>query len=65
VLGVAASRLDLSPTLILVLWPFSVVGPAKPVGFSDKIWAALEFGSNFVLYGVAGVFIELLFGTGS
>jgi hypothetical protein len=47
-----------SPGILLALWPPSVVGIADPTSQSDKIlFAIIEFGGNFVLYGVVGTFI--------
>ena len=50
------------PTILLVLWPPSLVGLANPSTLSDKILVALfEFGGNFILYGAVGTLIGLCF----
>jgi hypothetical protein len=59
-LATLAGSLQLNPRLLLVLWPISVIGLAEPSGLTDKIiFGALEFGGNFVLYGVIGILIAI------
>jgi uncharacterized membrane protein len=51
-----------SPTVLLALWPPSIVGVADPTNLSDKIiFAIIEFGGNFLLYGIIGTLIGLSF----
>lgn len=53
-----ASRGVLSPGLLLALWPSSIVGLADPTTLSDKILVAVvEFGGNFLWYGLVGTVI--------
>jgi hypothetical protein len=55
VLGEVASHRSLDPTLVLTLWPFSIVGIADPTGFwNQALFAVIEFGGNFLLYGIVG-----------
>ncbi len=59
-LATLAGSHQLNPRLLLVLWPISVIGLAEPSGLTDKIiFGALEFGGNFVLYGVIGILIAI------
>lgn len=52
-----ASRHDISPKLLL-LWPLSILGLAEPSTLSGSvILTMVEFGGNFVLYGIVGTFI--------
>jgi len=54
-LGMIASHRSLSPKLLLTLWPPSIIGIADPSTLSDKIlFAVIEFGGNFLLYGIVG-----------
>jgi hypothetical protein len=60
-LAVIAAYYSVSPTLLLILWPVSIVGLANPSGVSEKIiFGVIEFGGNLVLYGVIGFLIALL-----
>jgi hypothetical protein len=53
-----------SVTVFLVLWPFSIAGIVDPTTWSDKIIVGtLEFGGNFILYRVIGLFIRLSTGS--
>jgi hypothetical protein len=62
VLGFMAPYRVVSPRILLVLWPFSIIGLADPSELSHKIiFAAVEFGGNFILYGVIGTMIGLCF----
>jgi hypothetical protein len=55
--AVGTSRI-VSPSILLTLWPPSIFGIAEPTTPSDKIvLAIIEFGGNFVLYGVVGTLI--------
>jgi hypothetical protein len=60
-LAVIAMSYSVNPTLLLVLWPVSIVGLANPSAGSEKIiFGIVEFGGNFILYGVIGFLIALL-----
>jgi hypothetical protein len=57
-LATAASHYELSPTLLLALWPFSIIGLAEPSTLSDKIFVTIfEFGGNFILYALLGTIV--------
>ncbi|HEY4899861.1 MAG TPA: hypothetical protein VIH91_03470 [Terriglobales bacterium] len=44
-----------SPAVVFVLWPASIVGLSNPTGFFDKLVAILlMYGGNFLLYGFFG-----------
>ncbi|PYU42882.1 MAG: hypothetical protein DMG56_05960 [Acidobacteria bacterium] len=61
-LGFMAPYRLVSQRILLVLWPFSIIGLADPSEFSHKIiFAAVEFGGNFILYGAIGTLIGLCF----
>jgi hypothetical protein len=50
------------PGAFLVLWPSSIIGMADPANAWDKfLIAAVEFGGNFVLYGIIGSLLALCF----
>ena len=50
------------PGVLLVLWPSSIVGMADPANVWDKfLIATVEFGGNFVLYGIVGSLLALCF----
>jgi hypothetical protein len=54
-LGTIASHWVLNPKLLFALWPSSIIGLADPSALSDKIlFAVVEFGGNFLLYGILG-----------
>jgi hypothetical protein len=55
VLGIIASHQVVNPRLLLALWPPSIIGIADPSTLSDKVlFAVIEFGGNFLLYGIVG-----------
>jgi hypothetical protein len=59
-LGMIASHRSLNPKLLLTLWPPSIIGIADPSTLSDKIlFAVIEFGGNFLLYGIVGTGLGL------
>jgi hypothetical protein len=50
------------PGVFLVLWPSSIVGIADPANAWDKfLFATVEFGGNFLLYGMIGSLLALCF----
>jgi hypothetical protein len=60
VLMALTARYAVSPIVILLLWPSSIVGIADPSTVSDKFLVALfEFGGNLILYGAIGTLIGL------
>jgi hypothetical protein len=62
VLALIPANYSLSPKLLLTLWPASIVGLADPSTISGKILIGLyEFGGNFLLYGVIGTGLGLVF----
>lgn len=62
VLAFVASGRSLNPMLILTLWPSSIAGIADPTTFSDKLLiGTYEFGGQFLLYGVVGIVLGLVF----
>ena len=66
VLATIASNRSLNPTLLLTLWPPSIVGLADPTTLSAKILiGTFEFGGNFLLYGVIGTGLGLVFRLGN
>jgi hypothetical protein len=57
--AIATSRM-VSPIILVAQWPHSIVGIADPTNPSDKIlFAVIEFGGNFILYGVVGTLVGL------
>ena len=65
-LGMIASHRSLSPKLLLTLWPTSIIGIADPSTLSDKIlFAVIEFGGNFLLYGIVGTILGFTVRLGS
>ena len=65
-LGTIASYHGLNPRLLFVLWPSSIIGIADPSKLSDKmLFAIIEFGGNFLLYGILGTALgfAIRFGT--
>jgi hypothetical protein len=55
VLSVLSSFLSISSTILILLWPPSIVGLADPTRIVDQIlMGTVEFGGNFVLYGAFG-----------
>jgi hypothetical protein len=49
-----------SPVVLLVLWPSSIAGLVDPSRLWDQvIVAAVQFGGNFIIYGLIGAFIGL------
>jgi hypothetical protein len=45
------------PSVVMTLWPASVIGIVDPTDTSSQIvFGLIEFGGNFLLYGVVGVF---------
>jgi hypothetical protein len=60
-LGLKALNL-IVPGVFLVLWPSSIVGIADPANALDKfLIATVEFGGNFVMYGIIGSLLGLCF----
>jgi hypothetical protein len=61
-LAVLASYRDVNPYILLLLWPpSSVVGLVDPSSPSDKIIVGVvEFGGNFIIYGVIGLFLGMV-----
>lgn len=58
ILMVTATYHVVRPTVLLVLWPPSLVGFANPSTLSGSILVAIvEFGGNFILYGAIGTLI--------
>ena len=60
ILGSLSSSRDISPIVLLTLWPTSLFG----LGFNGPtlsatgiLLAAIELGGNFILYGVVGLFL--------
>lgn len=61
-LATIASNRSLNPMLLLTLWPPSIVGLADPTTVSGKILiGTFEFGGNFLLYGVIGTALGVIF----
>jgi len=53
----------ISPSVRLVLWPPAFAGMANPADMPEKFMvAAIVYGGQFVLYGLVGAAIGLLFG---
>jgi hypothetical protein len=51
----------ISSELVYALWPASIVGFGDPTELSDKIICGiLEYGGNFLLYGLGGTLVGLL-----
>ena len=62
VLAAIASNRSLNPTILLTLWPASIVSLSDPTTVSAKIIVAVfEFGGNFLLYGVVGTGLGVAF----
>jgi len=52
----------ISPSILLTLFPSSIVGIVDPSTFIDKVLVlSVEFGGNFILYGVLGLLVGLVF----
>ena len=61
VLAVFARYRDVNPYILLLLWPPSSLDLADPSSLSDKIFVAVvEFGGNFIIYGVIGLFLGMV-----
>jgi hypothetical protein len=66
VLALLASTRSLNPGLLLTLWPASIVGLSDPSTLTAKILIGVyEFGGNFLLYGVIGTGLGLVFRLGN
>jgi hypothetical protein len=62
-LATVATIHPLSPTVLMVLWPWSIVGMADPSTPSDKIFVGLfEFGGQFLAYGSIGALLGFALG---
>ena len=60
-----SSHWALNSTLLVALWPLSIIGLADPSKPSDKIlFGIIEIGGNFFIYGIAGILLGLLFRLG-
>jgi hypothetical protein len=60
-LAVLASYRDVNSYILLLLWPPSIVGLTEPSSPSDKIiLGVIEFGGNFIIYGVIGLFVGMV-----
>jgi hypothetical protein len=60
-LAVIASHRDVNPYILLLLWPPSSLGSADLSSPSDKIiFGVVEFGGNFIIYGVIGIFLGMV-----
>ncbi len=65
-LSMIASHCSLSPKILLTLWPPSIIGIADPSTLSDKIlFAMIEFGGNFLIYGIVGTGLGIAVRLGS
>ncbi len=62
VLSVIASHAEVSPPVLPVLWPTAILGAgtnATPtLSIGSIVLIGLEYGGNFLLYGVVGYFIS-------
>jgi hypothetical protein len=57
-LDALAKYRDVNPYVLLLLWPPLSVGLVDPASPSDKIIVSVvEFGGNFIIYGVIGLFV--------
>jgi hypothetical protein len=66
VLALVASNRSLSPGLLLTVWPASIVGLSDPSTLTAKILIGVyEFGGNFLLYGVVGTVLGVVFRLGN
>ena len=60
-LAVLINYHDVNPYILLLLWPPSSLGPADPSSPFDKIIVSVvEFGGNFIIYGVIGLFVGMV-----
>jgi hypothetical protein len=60
-LAALARYSDVNSYILLLLWPPSIVGLADPSSPSDKIiFGVIEFGGNFIIYGVIGLFMGMV-----
>jgi hypothetical protein len=65
-LAVLASYREVNPYILILLWPPSFVGLVDPTSPSDKIiFGVVEFGGNFIIYGVIGLFVAMVAETSS
>jgi hypothetical protein len=60
-LAALAKYRDVNPYVLLLLWPPSSVGLVDRSSPSDKIIVGVvEFGGNFIIYGVIGLFMGMI-----
>jgi hypothetical protein len=60
-LSVLARHGNVNPYILLLLWPPSSLGLEDASSLSDKIIVAvIEFGGNFAIYGVIGLFVGMV-----
>ena len=60
-LAALAKYRDVNPYVLLLLWPPSSVGLVDRSSPSDKIIVGVvEFGGNFIIYGVIGLFVGMI-----
>jgi hypothetical protein len=60
-LDALAKYRDVNPYVLLLLWPPLSVGLVDPASPSDKIIVSVvEFGGNFIIYGVIGLFLGMV-----
>ena len=60
-LAVLTNYRDVNPYILLLLWPPSSVGLVGTSSPSDKIIVGVvEFGGNFIIYGVIGLFVGMV-----
>lgn len=60
-LAVLTNYRDVNPYILLLLWPPAFLGLAGPSSPSDKIIVSVvEFGGNFIIYGVIGLFVGMV-----
>jgi hypothetical protein len=60
-LAALAKYRDVNPYILLLLWPPSSLGLVDPSSSPDKIIVGVvEFGGNFIIYGVIGLFVGMI-----
>jgi hypothetical protein len=60
ILGSLSSSKDISPIVLLALWPTSIFGlgfNGPTLSVTGILLAVIELGGNFILYGVVGLFL--------
>jgi hypothetical protein len=61
-LATIARMHSISPTILMMLWPWSIVGIADPSTPSEKLFFGLvEFGGQFLTFGMIGALTGAVF----